>query len=156
MKTRSARFGWLPLLRQNYGNTHSIRTSTLSETVDQEQEKKKIRTTLSEAADQEQKKRKKKLEQLFRKQQIKNRKKKKLEQQLFRINNRSTTTTRKLEQQHIKTLWRIKKTDEKKGGGEIYRPSNLPDHPIFPMIQEQEKKIEKEEGELVPSFVLKC
>ena len=78
--------------------------------------------------------------------------KKKIEQQLFRINSRSITTRRKLEQQQIKTLWRIKKTDEKKEG-EIYRPSNLPGHPIFPIIQEQEKKIEKEEGwvlELVP------
>ena len=59
--------------------------------------------------------------------------KKKLEQQLFRINSRSTTTTRKLEQQQIKTLWQIKKIDEKKGGDlpniQYSRSSNLPDHP---------------------------
>ena len=145
MKTRSARFGWLPLLRQNYGNTHSIRTSTLSETVDQEQEKKKLEQLFRKQQIKNRKKEKKNLEQLFRKQQIKNRKKKKLEQQLFRINSRSTTT-RKLEQQQIKTLWRIKKTDEKKRGGrdlptiQSSRSSNLPDDPRTRKKKQKKKK----------------
>ena len=78
MKTHSTRFGWLLLLRQNYGNTHSIRTPTLSEATDQEQKKrkKKFRTTLSKTADQEQEKKKIRATTLSDQQQINNNNKK--------------------------------------------------------------------------------
>ena len=93
--------------------------------------KSKIKTTTP--ADQEQKK-KIRTTTLSDQQQINNNKKK----------IRTTADQDPLADQED---WR-----KKKGGG-IYRPSNLPDHPIFSLIQEQEKKIEKAEGwvlELVP------
>ena len=86
-----------------------IRTTTLSETVDQEQERKNRTTTFSETADQEQKK-KIRPTTLSDQQQINN-------------NNKKIRTITDQDPLADQEDW------QKKGGGEIYRPSNLPDHP---------------------------